>query len=76
MSPRFKLDGSEYDTLDLSEQGRELVARLSFTQSKMIEINSCIALLSKAKNGYIEDLKTEIVQERTGVDFSDLFSDE
>jgi len=76
MDQRFKIDGREYEILSMSQEGRELVERLRFINVKLQELQNNIALLSKAKNGYIEDLKTEIIQERTGVDFSDLFSDE
>jgi len=34
------------------------------------------ALLTKAKNAYIANLKSEIVQGRTGVDLGALFSDD
>ena len=73
---RVKVDGVDYNTEDLSEKGLELVERLSYLTRSLEELKNSIALLYKAKNAYIEDLKTEIIQERTGVDFSDLFSDE
>ena len=73
---KIKIDGVDYNTDDLSEEGRELVERLSYLTRSLEELKNRMALLYKAKNGYIEDLKTEIIQERTGVDFSDLFSDE
>ena len=50
--------------------------QLKFTRYMLNELNNQQALLTKAKNGYIADLKTEIVQGRTGVDLSDLFSDD
>ena len=55
---------------------RALVVHMSHVQLRLNEISNNMTLLAKAKNGYIEDLKTEIIQERTGVDFGDLFSDE
>lgn len=76
MDQRFKIDGREYEISSMGLEGKELVGRLTFINVKLQELQNNIALLSKAKNGYIEDLKTEIIQERTGVDFSDLFSDE
>lgn len=76
MDQRFKIDGREYEISSLGQEGKELVGKLTFINEKLQELQNSIALLSKAKNGYIEDLKTEIIQERTGVDFSDLFSDD
>lgn len=76
MRQRFQIDGREYNMLDVSEEGRELVARLSFIKLKINEMNKQMALLAKAKNAYINDLKAEIIQTRTGVDFGDLFSND
>ena len=76
MTQRFKIDGIEYETSDLSEGSKALVLHMSHVQLRLKEISNNMALLAKAKNGYIEDMKTEIIQKRTGVDFSDLFSDE
>ena len=76
MDHRFEIDGVEYSTMDLSDDGKELVSRLAYTRLTLIEMKNRMALLAKAKNGYIEDMKTEIIQGRAGFDFSDLFSDE
>lgn len=75
MNQRFKIDGIEYEISSMNQEGRELVGMLTFIQLKLQELKNNTALLSKAKNAYIADLKTEIVQARTGVDFDDLFSD-
>lgn len=76
MKNRFQIDGEEYDTLSLTEGGRELVGRLTFVQLSLHELKNQLALYSKAKNAYIQDLKSEIVQGRAGVNFGDLFSDD
>lgn len=76
MSQRFRIDGVEYDTENLSQEGRDLVARLTFTRLALQELNNQQALLAKAKNAYITDLKLEIIQGRTGVDLDALFSDD
>ena len=76
MIDRFSLDGFEYNTNDLSHSGMECVEKLVFVRQSIHDLRNRLALLAKAKNGYIEDMKTEIIQERTGVDFGDLFSDD
>ena len=76
MSQRFRIDGVEYATDVLSQEGRDLVARLTFARLTLQELNNQQALLTKAKNAYIADLKLEIVQGRTGVDLGALFSDD
>lgn len=76
MSQRFRIDGVEYDIETLTQEGRDLVARLTFARLRQQELSNQIALLTKAKNAYIADLKTEIRQGRTGVDLGALFSDD
>ena len=76
MKQRFRIDGVEYANESLSQEGRDLVARLTFARLTLQELNNQQALLTKAKNAYIADLKLEIVQGRTGVDLGALFSDD
>jgi hypothetical protein len=76
MIKRFRLDGAEYDLDALSAEGRALVERLSFTHLQVQALSNQKALLTKAKNAYIADLKAEIVQGRTGIDLGALFSDD
>ena len=76
MSQRFRIDGVEYATDGLSQEGRDLVARLTFTRLALQEMSNEMALLTKAKNAYIADMKTEIVEGRTGLDLGALFSDD
>ena len=76
MSKHFSIGGVEYSTDGLSEEGRELVQQVKFTQLKLIELSNQQALMSKAKNAYIADLKMEIIQGRTGLDLGDLLADD
>jgi Family of unknown function (DUF6447) len=76
MTKRFRLDGVEYDADALSTEGRALVERLTFAHLQVQTLSNQQALLTKAKNAYIADLKSEIVQGRTGVDLGALFSDD
>jgi len=76
MTRTFQLDGDSYDADALSLEGKVLFERLQFTQLQIKELSNHQALLNKAKNAYIEDLKSEIVQGRTGIDLGSLFSDD
>jgi hypothetical protein len=76
MSRRFRIDGVEYDTETLTQEGKDLVERLTFTRLTLQEMSNQMALLTKAKNAYIADMKTEIVEGRTGLDLGALFSDD
>lgn len=76
MSRAFRIDGVEYEIEALTDEGRLLVERMTFAQSSLQELQNNLALLTKAKNAYIADLKLEIVKGRTGVDLAALFDDE
>lgn len=76
MKQRFWIDGFEYSSDGLSEEGSSLVEQLKFTQLRLHELGNQRALMTKAKNAYILDLKMEIVRERSGVDLSALFTDD
>ena len=76
MRQEFRIDGVSYDTEDLSEEGKALLGRLQFARLTLHELTNQLALLTKAKNAYIADLKMEIVQGRTGVDLGALFVDD
>ena len=72
----LKLDGVEYDISDLSDNGKAQLASLQFTQAELDRRINMHALLIKARKAYMADLKDEMVQSRTGIDFGDLFSDD
>ena len=76
MTKRFRIDGAEYDATSLPKEGQALVEGMTFAQMRLQELMNQQALLTKAKNAYISDLKTEIIQGRTGVDLGALFSDD
>lgn len=76
MTRTFQLDGDCFDADALSPEGKELFERLQFTHLQIEVLSNQVAMLNKAKNAYIADLKSEIVQGRTGIDLGALFSDE
>jgi hypothetical protein len=76
MTQRFRMDGAEYDAGMLPPSGQEIVERMSFAQLRLKELMNQQALLTKAKNAYIAELKAEIIKGRTGVDLDALFSDD
>ena len=75
MEKKFKFEGAEYSTENLSEGITQRFLRLQFVQQKLQELQDNSALLNKAKNGYIEDLKSEIISGKLGVDLGDLLTD-
>ena len=74
--PILRLDGEDYDLSKASDEAKALVERLQHLDRLFEEKSNLMALLTKAKNAYIADLKTEIIKEKTGVDLSTLFDEE
>lgn len=72
----LRLDGEDYDLSKASDEAKAIVARLQHLDRLFEEKANLMALLTKAKNAYIADLKTEIIKNKTGVDLSSLFDEE
>lgn len=54
------IDGRDYDPAAMSAQARALLQQLAFAEEKLRELSGQQALLIRARNGYILDLRTEI----------------
>ena len=74
MPTQFTLDGVVYTVEDFSAVGRELISRLFFVNAHIKQLNNNVAIFNKAKNAYIEDLKYEAIENKSGINLSDLFS--
>jgi len=72
----LRLDGEDYDLSKASDEAKALMARLQHLNQLFEEKSNLMALLTKAKNAYIADLKAEIIKNKTGVDFSTFFDAE
>ena len=58
--PKITVDGIEYNTEDLSENGKAQFASLQFLEVQMNKIKSEIAVYQTAKNSYVAALKAEL----------------
>jgi len=58
--PIIKIDDIEYNTEDLSDNGKAQVASLQFLDAQMTKLQSEIAVYQTARNSYIAALKAEI----------------
>jgi molybdenum-dependent DNA-binding transcriptional regulator ModE len=76
MSQKILLGGVEYDTSKLSPEGQNLLAAFNHVNKQLQEAVNMQALLTRAKNSYISELKSEMVKGKTGLDLSDLFGDD
>jgi hypothetical protein len=67
MKQRLRLDGVDHDVDQLSAEARQILERLRFVQQRLQELHNQQAMLTKAKNAYIADLKAELLQPVSGV---------
>ena len=61
--PKVNIDGIEYNTEDLSDNGKAQLASLQFLQVQMSKIQSEIAVYQTARNSYLTVLKQELEKE-------------
>lgn len=58
--PKITVDNIDYNTEDLSENGKAQLASLQFLEVQMNKLKSEIAVYQTARNSYIAALKTEL----------------
>tara|TARA_B100000242_G_scaffold292259_1_gene267289 strand:- start:3547 stop:3732 length:186 start_codon:yes stop_codon:yes gene_type:complete len=58
--PKFTLDEIEYNSEDLTDNGKAQLASLQFLEVQMNKLQSEIAVYQTAKNSYIAALKAEL----------------
>ena len=61
--PKITVDGIEYNTEDLSDNGKAQLASLQFLEVQMSKLQNEIAVFQTAKNAYISTLKAELQKE-------------
>lgn len=58
--PKVTIDGIEYNTEDLSDNGKAQLASLQFLEVQMAKLKSEIAVYQTARNSYLNVLRTEL----------------
>ena len=76
MATKFTFEGLDYSFSDLSDTGQIICQNLFFTLKTLEELRAKHALMSRAKNAYISDLKNEVVEKKSGLDLSELFKED
>lgn len=76
MVTRVTLDKLEYDVESLTDEARQIWLSLNFSMQRLQELNNEHALLTRAKNAYIADLKGEVIEKKSGVNLGALFMDD
>lgn len=72
----LRLGDQDYAIDQLSGEGRVALERYQQIEGHLHHLRNMQAILNKARNAYIADLKQDILKGRTGLDFSDLMSDD
>ncbi len=57
--PKITVDGIEYNTEDLSENGKAHLASIQFLEVQMNKLKSEILVYQTARNSYVDTLKVE-----------------
>ena len=58
--PKITIDGIEYNSEDLTDNGKAQLASLQFLEVQMNKIQSEISVYQTARNSYIAALKTDL----------------
>ena len=58
--PKITVDNIEYNTEDLSDNGKAQLASLQFLEAQMSKLKSEIAVYQTARSAYIVTLKAEL----------------
>lgn len=58
--PKITVDDIEYNSEDLTDNGKAQLASLQFLEVQMNKINSELAVYQTARNAYVSALKAEL----------------
>ena len=58
--PKITVAGIDYNTEDLTENGKAQLASLQFLEQQMAKLKSEIAVYQTARNAYAQALKSEL----------------
>lgn len=58
--PTITIDNTDYDTENLTENGKAQLASLQFLEAQMNKLKAQIAVYQTARNAYVTALKNEL----------------
>ena len=71
MAQKINIDDREYDIDNLSDTAQKVFEQLRGLDVVINEKNNMSAVLVKAKKAYIAELKSEMLSQKAGFDFSE-----
>lgn len=72
----LRLDGEEYDVSDLSEHGRGLIVKIRQIDILFDEKHQLMSAIRQAYEALKRELSQDLVVQKTGIDLSQLFSED
>ena len=60
--PKIKVGDLEYNTEDLTENGKAQLASLQFLEAQIQKLRSEVAVYQTARNSYVSELREELDQ--------------
>ena len=63
--PKITVDGIDYNTEDLSDNGKAQLASLQFLEVQLNKIQGEIAVYQTARNSYVAALKAELEKQES-----------
>ena len=58
--PKIKVDDVEYNTEDLTDNGKAQLASLQFLEVQIQKLRSEVAIYQTARNSYVAELREEL----------------
>lgn len=71
---KIKIGDKEYDITKMNKESQKIYRQFLYTNRRLSELQNTVKVLNKAKNGYIADIKAEIIKNKTGIDIENLLS--
>jgi hypothetical protein len=62
--PKISIDGIEYNSEDLTDNGKAQLASLQFLEVQMSKLKSEVAVYQTARNAYMVALKADVEKEK------------
>ena len=76
MRKKLSFEDNQYAISDFTAKGQEIIKHLAFVHSSLETLEAQKATLNRARNGYIQDIKEEVIEKKSGVDLVGLFLEE
>lgn len=67
MQDKIKIGDKEYDLRNMDKKSQKIFNQFIHVHRKLSELQNMKVILNRAKNGYIEDIKYEIIKNKTGI---------